>query len=99
MDVAGEQVRDVGPGDADIGERTVVQRAQLVIGPLATPPVMISRLKMLQAGKNKVEHFQLLEEHSRVSVLRCTIGKPSCRIVKGARFEPSHTPTAYPAVF
>ena len=52
MDVAGEQVRDVGAGDPDIGKRTVVEGAQLIIGHLATPPVLIGRLKMLQAGKN-----------------------------------------------
>src|SRR6185437_7960696 len=98
MDVAREQVGDVRPRDADIGKRTIIEGAELVISRLATAPALISSLQMLQAGKNKIEHFQLLKEHRRVSVLRCTIGKPFCRILKGARFEPSHTPTAYPAV-
>src|SRR5579875_2995258 len=56
LDVAAEQVGDVGAGDADIGQRPVVEGAQLLIGSLAPAPAGIGSLKMLQAGKNEVQH-------------------------------------------
>lgn len=100
MDVAREEVGDVGAGDADIGQRPVVERVQLVISRLAPAPARIGRLDMLQARKNEVKHrTNSLNECAKRSLLRCTIGKLSCQFVKGARFELSHTIPAWPTDF